>query len=69
MRGPGNHLAVKSQDHAATVLADGMCAGRILIPTHEEGWEIVRRRGSSPDDFIREKIEAFARGDSGLPGR
>jgi NAD(P)-dependent dehydrogenase (short-subunit alcohol dehydrogenase family) len=69
MRGPGNHLAVKSQDHAATVLADGMCAGRILIPTHEEGWEIVRRRGSSPDDFVRQKIEAFARGDSGLPGR
>jgi NAD(P)-dependent dehydrogenase (short-subunit alcohol dehydrogenase family) len=69
MRGPGNHLAVKSQDHAATVLADGMCAGRMLIPTHEEGWEIIRRRGSSPDIFIQEKIEAFARGDSGLPGR
>ena len=69
MRGPGNHLAVKSQDHAATVLADGMCAGRILIPTHEEGLEIVRRHGSSPDIFVQEKIEAFARGDSGLPGR
>jgi len=69
MRGPGNYLAVKSQDHAATVLADGMCAGRMLIPTHEEGWEIIRSRGSSPDTFIQEKIEAFARGDSGLPGR
>ena len=69
MRGPGNHLVVKSQEHAATVLADGMCAGRMLIPTHEEGWEIIRRRGFSLDTFIQEKIEAFARGDSGLPGR
>ena len=69
MRGPGNNLMVKSQEHAANVLADGMCAGRIIIPTHEEGWEIVRRRGASPDNFIRQKMEEFARGESGLPGR
>ena len=25
MRGPGRHLPVRSQEHAATVLADGMC--------------------------------------------
>jgi hypothetical protein len=56
MRGPGSHLAVKSQEHAATVLADGMCAGLIIIPTHEEGWEIIRRRAASPDNFILEKI-------------
>ena len=68
MRGPGSNLAVKSQEHAAKVLADGMCAGRVIIATHEEGWEIVQKRGASPDNFIREKIEEFARGDSGLPG-
>jgi NAD(P)-dependent dehydrogenase (short-subunit alcohol dehydrogenase family) len=69
MRGPGSHLMVKSQEHAANVLAEGMCAGRIIIPTHEEGWEIVRRRGASPDNFIRQKMEEFTRGESGLPGR
>ncbi len=69
MRGPGRHLMVKSQEEVAKILADGMCAGRVIIPTHEEGWEMVKRRGASPNDFIREKIEEFARGESGLPGR
>ena len=69
MRGPGNHLAVKSQEHAAKVLADGMCAGRIIIPTHEEGLDIVQKYAESPDEFIRQKVEEFARGQSGLPGR
>lgn len=69
MRGPGSNLAVKSQEHAAKVLADGMCAERVIIPTHEEGWEIVQRRGASPDKFIKRKIEEFARGETGLPGR
>lgn len=69
MRGPGSNLAVKSQEHAAKVLADGMCAERVIIPTHEEGWEIVQRRGASPDKFIKQKIEEFARGETGLPGR
>jgi NAD(P)-dependent dehydrogenase (short-subunit alcohol dehydrogenase family) len=69
MRGPGKHLMVKSQEEVAKILADGMCAGRVIIPTHGEGWEIVKRRGASPNDFIREKLEEFARGESGLPGR
>jgi len=69
MRGPGNHLDVRSQEHAARVLADGMCAGRIIIPTHEEGFDLMQRHAASPDDFIRMKIEEFARGASGLPGR
>jgi NAD(P)-dependent dehydrogenase (short-subunit alcohol dehydrogenase family) len=69
MRGPGTHLEVRSQEHAAKALADGMCAGRIIIPTHEEGWEIIQRRAASPDNFIREKIAEFARGISGRPGR
>lgn len=69
MRGPGSHLAVKSQEHAAQVLADGMCSGRIIIPTHEEGLEIVQERAASLDEFIHKKVEEFARGQSGLPGR
>jgi NAD(P)-dependent dehydrogenase (short-subunit alcohol dehydrogenase family) len=69
MRGPGRNLPVKSQEHAAKTLADGMCAGRIIIPTHEEGLETVARRGASPDGFIETKIKEFASGDSGLPGR
>ena len=69
MRGPGRDLEVRSQEHAAKVLADGMCAGRIIIPTHEAGWEIMQRHAASPDDFVREKIDEFARGDSGLPAR
>jgi NAD(P)-dependent dehydrogenase (short-subunit alcohol dehydrogenase family) len=69
MRGPGSHLDVRSQEHAAKVLADGMCAGRIIIPTHEEGWAIIQQRAASPDNFIRAKIDEFARGVSGRPGR
>jgi hypothetical protein len=69
MRGPGKHLKVKSQEEVVRILADGMCAGRVIIPTHEEGWEIVKRRGAWPNDFIHEKIAEFARGESGLPGR
>ena len=69
MRGPGKHLMVKSQEEVAKILADGMCTGRVIIPTHEEGWEIVKRHGAAPNDFIREKMEEFARAESGLPGR
>jgi NAD(P)-dependent dehydrogenase (short-subunit alcohol dehydrogenase family) len=69
MRGPGSHLAVKSQEHAAAVLADGMCTGRILIPTHEEGFDLIRQYAESPDNFVQRKIEEFQRGSSGLPGR
>lgn len=69
MRGPGRHLAVRTQEHAAKVLADGMCAGRVIILTHEEGLETMQRRAASPDGFVVEKIEEFARGDSGRPDR
>jgi hypothetical protein len=46
MRGPGRHFPVRSAEHAATALADGMCAGRVIIPTHEDGLDVVRRRGA-----------------------
>lgn len=68
-RGPGSDLSVMSQEAVATVLADGMRDGKIIIPTHPEGFETIRDWASSPDDFIRNKIDAFERGDSGLPGR
>lgn len=69
VRGPGNTLSVKSQEEVAKILADGMCAERIIIATHEEGYETVRRHGNSPDDFVRSKIDEFANGNSGLPAR
>jgi NAD(P)-dependent dehydrogenase (short-subunit alcohol dehydrogenase family) len=67
MRGPGSHLKVKSQAETARILADGMAAGRILIPTHEELWETLRAWAVSPDDYIRAKAAAFAGGDIGKP--
>lgn len=69
MRGPGSHLPVKTVDQVALTLADGMRDGQIIIPTHEEVWETVRRHAASPDAFIQEKINEFARGDTGRPGR
>jgi hypothetical protein len=46
---------VRSQEHAATVLADGMCAGRVIIPTHEDGLDIVRKRGDRPMISFRKR--------------
>lgn len=69
MKGPGSDLSVKSQEEAATILADGMEKGRVLILTHERGFDTVRERGASPDGFIQHKIDEFARGQTGRPGR
>lgn len=67
MRGPGSHLKVKSQAETARILADGMKAGRILIPTHEELWDTLKDWAAGPDAFIRGKAAAFASGDIGKP--
>lgn len=67
MRGPGRFLSVKSQEEVAKILADGMCAGKVLIPTHAEGYEYIQQHGVSPDNFIHQKIGEFARGDTGRP--
>ncbi|MFT3964935.1 MAG: SDR family oxidoreductase [Sphingobium sp.] len=67
MRGPGRHLWLKSQEEAALALADGMAAGRILIPTHEEGLETIRDRAADPDAFLRGLMTSFAQGDEGRP--
>lgn len=67
MRGPGKHLWLKSAEETAILLADGMEAGRILIPTHEEVRESLLEWAASPDDFIRKQIASFAAGDTGQP--
>lgn len=67
MRGPGSGLGIKSTADVARTLADGMRDGRIIIPTHEEAWDILARHGADPDGFIRSRIDAFARGDFGRP--
>ena len=67
MRAPGSHLVVKSQEEAATILADGMRDGRIIIPTHDELWDTLKDRAASPDSFIRDKNAQFEAGDSGRP--
>lgn len=67
MRAPGSHLWVKSQAETACILADGMAAGKIIMPTHEELWETLVQRAASPDAFIHAKNAEFAAGDSGRP--
>jgi NAD(P)-dependent dehydrogenase (short-subunit alcohol dehydrogenase family) len=67
MRGPGGQFTVMTAEAAAVVLADGMRDGRIVIPTDEKVWDVMRRHAASPDAFIREKIDEFARGDLGKP--
>ncbi|MBB4858624.1 NAD(P)-dependent dehydrogenase (short-subunit alcohol dehydrogenase family) [Novosphingobium chloroacetimidivorans] len=67
VRGPGAELDLLWPDAAARVLADGMEAHRILIPSDEKVWNTLERWARSPDDFIRSKIDEFARGDPGIP--
>ena len=68
MRAPGSHLFVMSQQETARVLADGMEAGRILIPTHEEGWDSFREYAANPDAWIAKKNAEYLAGDPGKPG-
>lgn len=67
MRGPGKDLEIKRVEDVAKTLADGMEAGRILIPTHEEVWDTLARHWADPDAFIQGKIADFDRGDYGRP--
>ncbi len=68
MRAPGSHLMVKSQQETARVLADGMAAGRIIIPTHDEAWATLKERAADPDAFIARKNAEYLAGDPGKPG-
>ncbi|HEX7872366.1 MAG TPA: SDR family NAD(P)-dependent oxidoreductase [Sphingobium sp.] len=67
MRGPGKHLWVASQEEAAAKLADGMRDNRVLILTHEEGFDTLREFAAAPDDFLRASMAAFEGGDGGRP--
>lgn len=67
MRGPGVQYRLKTPEETGVILADGMRDGRVIIPTDEAVWEDVQRHAASPDAFIQAKIDAFARGDLGLP--
>jgi NAD(P)-dependent dehydrogenase (short-subunit alcohol dehydrogenase family) len=67
MRGPGAELELKTVEEVATRLADGMEAGAILIPSDDTAWDILRRWAADPDAFLRDKIAAFAAGDTGRP--
>jgi NAD(P)-dependent dehydrogenase (short-subunit alcohol dehydrogenase family) len=67
MRGPGGELTLKLPEEVAVTLADGMAAGKVLIASDETAWTIVRRWADSPEGFIEDKIEEFARGDAGRP--
>jgi hypothetical protein len=44
-----------------------MADGRVVIPTDPKVWEVIGRHAASPDAFIQEKIDEFARGDYGKP--
>ena len=68
MRAPGSHLFVMSQQECARVLSDGMEAGKVLIPTHPEGWDSFREHAADPDAFLEKKNAEFLAGDPGKPG-
>ncbi|MEO7384980.1 MAG: SDR family oxidoreductase, partial [Novosphingobium sp.] len=67
MRAPGSHLTLMSQQETARVLSDGMEAGKILIPTHNEAWTTLVERAASPDAFVAKKNAEYLAGDFGKP--
>ena len=67
MRGPGRETTLLLPDQVAKTLADGMRDGRVLIPSDDIAFDIIRRHSTSPDDFIRDKIAEFAAGEDGRP--
>jgi NAD(P)-dependent dehydrogenase (short-subunit alcohol dehydrogenase family) len=69
MVGPGSELRLMGPAEVATILADAMEAGKILIPTHEEAFGKLERLGADPDGYVRDKAADFASGDHGRPGR
>jgi NAD(P)-dependent dehydrogenase (short-subunit alcohol dehydrogenase family) len=69
MAGPGAQYRVKTPEEVAIILADGMRDGRVVIPSDEKVWDVIRQHADSPDRFIEAKIAEFARGEWGRPGR
>jgi NAD(P)-dependent dehydrogenase (short-subunit alcohol dehydrogenase family) len=67
MRGPGRETTLMMPEAVARVLADGMRDGKVLIPSDDVAFDIVKRWAASPDAFIRAKISEFESGDTGTP--
>ena len=67
MRGPGSQFRLITAEQAATTLADGMRDGRVIIPTHDEVFDVMREHAEAPDRFLHAKLAAFERGETGLP--
>ncbi len=67
MRGPGSETRLLMPEELATVLADGMAGGKIMIPSDPVAFEIIKRWADNPDGFIRSKIDEFAQGERGNP--
>jgi NAD(P)-dependent dehydrogenase (short-subunit alcohol dehydrogenase family) len=67
LRGPGSETTLLLPEQLATVLADGMAAGRIYIPSDPVAFGIGQRLAADPDAFIRAKIAEFASGERGNP--
>ncbi len=67
MRGPGGELVLKLPEEVAAILADGMAEGRVMIPSDEGAWPILRRWADSPEGFLEDKMADFARGETGAP--
>lgn len=67
MRAPGSHMWVKSQQETARILSDGMEAGQVIIPTHEELWPLYAEHAGNPDAFLARKNAEYLSGDFGKP--
>jgi hypothetical protein len=44
-----------------------MAGGQVLVPSDPAAWGILSRWAASPDEFVRDKIADFARGERGIP--
>lgn len=67
MRGPGATYDLMLPEDVAKVLSDGMRDGKVLIPSDPAVWSMVTGWAAGPDRFIRDRIDDFARGDTGKP--
>lgn len=67
LRGPGTETTLLLPEQLAIELADGMAAGRIIIPSDPVAFDIVKRWAENPDAFIRGKIAEFESGNTGSP--
>jgi len=67
MYGPGSETTLLTTEETARKLSDEMEAGKIIIPSDDIAFDIIKRHADDPDAFVRAKIEQFAMGDAGMP--